>query len=283
MANISDILSIVKSRNSQQGEPEINGVLEQAKGLAENILSYQKEQRTAPVLKALQQYAGNWNAATDDQGRQAANTVANQIRANAIAGGISPMDLPSSNWGADPLKGVQTTQGFQSPLTGYEGLQRKDAIDLRRQAMLDALTQRVDEAGLTGIDPTTGRKTWERQYQEQTLANSAAKASSGGSGGSLSATDAKNQNLANAMSQLQPKLDAAWAENGWDGAVEALPQILAEIQANKPFLASGGVNTNDLVDYVYQTIGGFIKKGGRWIPDDGSGGDDADINLVGNP
>jgi hypothetical protein len=101
----------------------------------------------------------------------------------------------------------------------------------------------------------------------------------------MSATDAKNMNLSNAMAQVQPKLDAAWAADGWAGAVEALPQIIAEIQANKPFLASGGVNSDDVVDYVYQTIGGFVKKGGQWMTTEAANktGGSADVPLVGNP
>lgn len=257
--------------------------LGQAKQLAQNIGSFRKEQRTAPVVQALQQFANNYNAATTDEGRAAANAMANQIRSNYVAGGGSFMDLPTKYWGKDPTQGVQTTEGFQAPISGYEGLGRRDTIALRRQALLDALTQRIQEAGLTGIDPATGEKTWERQYQERALANAAARGSGGGGSG-LSATDIKNLNTADALNTYKAMVDEAWSKGGgWAGAVDAIPQIMADIQANKAYFTTGGINTDDVVDYIYELIGGFVKKNGQWIPASEANKDDKiDVNKMVN-
>lgn len=262
--------------------PSIADTMGQAKDLAQNISAYQMQQRTAPVIQALQQFANNYNAATTDEGRTQANSMANQIRANYIAGGGSGMDLPTQYWGADPSQGFQTTGGFQAPLTGFEGLSRKDTIGFQRQALLDALTRRVQEAGLTGIDPATGEKTWDRQYQERQLALSAARGSGGGSG--LSATDIKNLNTADALNTYKAMIDDAWSKGGgWAGAVDAIPKIMADIQANKAYFTTGGINTDDVIDYVYELIGGFVKKNGQWIPASEANKDDKiDVNKMVN-
>lgn len=259
--------------------PSIADTMGQAKDLAQNISAYQMQQRTAPVIQALQQFASNYNAATTDDGRHSANTMANQVRANYLAGGGSGMDLPTNLWGADPSQGFQTAAGFQSPVTGYEGLGRKDTIGFQRQALLDALTRRVQEAGLTGIDPATGQKTWDRQYQEASLAN---RSSGGGSG--YSATDIKNLNTADALNAYKGMIDDAWTKGGgWAGAVDAIPKIMADIQANKAYFTTGGINTDDVVDYVYELIGGFVKKNGQWIPASEANKDDKiDVNKMVN-
>ena len=197
--------------------PSIADTMGQAKDLAQSISEYQMQQRTAPVIQALQQFANNYNAATTDEGRHSANTMANQVRANYLAGGGSPMDLPSNLWGSAPASGFQTTGGFQAPVTGYEGLGRKDAIAIQRQALLDALTRRVQEAGLTGIDPATGEKTWDRQYQEYTLANRGTGGGGGGSGSSGSSSTPSSLN----NRATQQAVAQVWAYNTPEEAVTA--------------------------------------------------------------
>lgn len=252
---------------------------DRAKQAASNIAQFQQEQRINPVVQALQQFGNQYRAAATDEARAAANEGANAVRSNFYAAGGLPTDLPMQNWGSDPNKGFQTTAGFESPITGYEGLGRKDIIALRRQALLDALTRRVQEAGLTGIDPATGQKTWERQYKEAALARSG-----GGGGSGLSAADIRNLNTADALSTYKGMIDKAWREGGgWAGAVDAIPQIMADIQANKAYFTTGGINTDDVVDYIYELIGGFVKKNGQWIPASEANKDDKiDVNKMVN-
>ena len=197
--------------------PNIADSLAEAQLLAQNISDSQKQARIAPVVQALQQFANNYKAATTDEGRQTANAMANQIRSNFAAGGGSLMDLPTQYWGSDPTQGVQTAEGFQVPISGYEGLGRKDTIALKRQALLDALTQRVQEAGLTGIDPLTGQKTWERQYQEYTLANRGTGGGGGGSGSSGSSSTPSSLN----NRATQQAVAQVWAYNTPEEAVTA--------------------------------------------------------------
>lgn len=99
-----------------------------------------KQEKINPIVQALQQGADQYKAATTDEQRTAANTRNNQIRANLLAGGFSPTDIPTHLQGSDPLRGFQTPTGFEAPVTGYEGLGRKDAIAAKRQAAIDALT-----------------------------------------------------------------------------------------------------------------------------------------------
>jgi hypothetical protein len=170
---------------------------ERAKQVASDILQQQRTQRAAPLVKALDQFKQQYANATDDAGRQQANTLASQARNNYLAGGGSPMDLDISYWGADPTQGFQTTGGYQSPITGYENMARQNVIDIKRQAMIDALTKRSTIADITGIDPDTGEKTWGRQYQEQALAKSGSGGyggyGGGGSGGSTSSSDLEKE------------------------------------------------------------------------------------------
>lgn len=232
--------------------PNIADSLAEAQLLAQNISDSQKQARIAPVVQALQQFANNYKAATTDEGRQTANAMANQIRSNFAAGGGSLMDLPTQYWGSDPTQGVQTAEGFQVPISGYEGLGRKDTIALKRQALLDALTQRVQEAGLTGIDPLTGQKTWSRQYQEATLARSSGGGGGGGGGGSGSINTKTAR--AEAISDMAAKLNEIKANPDKYGGMAPIQAL--EKWLNTPnvlsSLASIGLNISTLLDDAYR-------------------------------
>lgn len=248
--------------------PNIADSLAEAQLLAQNISDSQKQARIAPVVQALQQFANNYKAATTDEGRQTANAMANQIRSNFAAGGGSLMDLPTQYWGSDPTRGVQTAEGFQVPISGYEGLGRKDTIALKRQALLDALTQRVQESGLTGIDPKTGQKTWDRQVQEQQLALSAARAGSGGGSGSATATTRSNyasavQGVADALSVLKGAHGTQqYADNfSTESGVLAPIQIVEEqINMQRPQLIAQGIDADKLIDDAYKMAYGVDRK-----------------------
>ncbi|MFA7175065.1 MAG: hypothetical protein WC340_16955 [Kiritimatiellia bacterium] len=247
--------------------PNIADSLAEAQLLAQNISDSQKQARIAPVVQALQQFANNYKAATTDEGRQTANAMANQIRENFAAGGGSFTDLPTQHWGSDPTRGVQTAEGFQVPISGYEGLGRKDTIALKRQALLDALTQRVQEAGLTGIDPDTGQKTWERQYQEYTLAN---RGTGGGGGGSGSATATTRSNYASAVQGVADALSGLKGAHGTqqyadnfstESGVLAPIQIVEEqINMQRPQLIAQGIDADKLIDDAYKMAYGVDRK-----------------------
>lgn len=258
-----------------QQNPGLQKTMQQAQQIADMIKTQRSQQRTQPALNALSQLSGRYGSAQTDEQRRQFNSLASQARANYLQGGGSPADLPQQYWGADPMQGFQTSEGFKAPITGYEGLGRKDAISSSRQALMDALTQRVQEAGLTGIDPLTNQKTWDRQYQEASMANR------GSGGGSMSATDIKNMNTAAYLDAVKSKIDAAWAKKdttfgpviagrggGWAAAVDLIPQLIADVQADAPALTMSGVKPDDVIDYLYQTIGGFVKKGGQWVRED---------------
>ncbi|MCK9328171.1 MAG: lytic transglycosylase domain-containing protein [Bacteroidales bacterium] len=228
---------------SRQPRPS---AFDRAKQTAANITQFQKEQRIDPVVQALQQYAQNYNTAQTDEGRQAANTMANQIRGNYLSGGGSGMDLPQQYWGSAPDAGFQTAEGFQAPVTGYEGMGRKDTIALKRQTLLDAMTKRLQEAGLTGIDPSTGQKTWDRQYQEASLA-----AAARGSGGSSINTKTAR---AEAISDMAAKLNEIKVnpdKYGDMAPIQALEKWINTPDVLSAF-ASIGLNTSALLDDAYR-------------------------------
>ena len=87
------------------------------------------------------------------------------------------------------------------------------SYERERQGQQDALQRRLTEAGLTGIDPLDGQKTWQRQYQENSLANALARASGGG--GSASTPTTINQRA------TQQAVAQVWAYGTPEEAVTA--------------------------------------------------------------
>ncbi len=246
--------------------PDITEALAKAKELAGNITSYQKEQRTAPIIQALQQFADNYHAATTDEERQQANTMANQIRSNFLTGGGSGMDLPAQYWGSDPAKGFQTGRGFEVPVTGYEGLGREKTIDLKRQALIDALNTRLAEADLSGVDPSTGQKTWLRQYQEQDLATRLASGGGGGgsSGGGITPYQwyqiDRNEQQDRADIEKRARELATKDSRRWEGS-EAQEQVLLELI--DAYMAKKDPNTGKRYDY--ETAEKMARGDGRYL------------------
>lgn len=114
-------------------------------------------------------------------------------------------------------------------------------------------------------DPTTGelKPTWEREYGTSQLVNAAARAASSGGGG-LTATDIRNDNYGGALDRVKNQVDEAWSRGGWAGAVSSIPQILSNILADAGEYQRGGVDTQNLVDYLYNLVGGFTKQNGQW-------------------
>jgi len=78
-------------------------------------------------------------------------------------------------------------------------------------------------------------------------------------------TDMKNYVYGEYMQRLKNRLDDAWAKGGWNAAYYLLPQLEAEIYSEASEMRKAGVDPQDLIDYIYQTAGGFTKEGGKWV------------------
>jgi hypothetical protein len=74
------------------------------------------------------------------------------------------------------IEGHRAKQGPYQPVpAGTPTFRAQESErEAQAQALRDALTQRVQVAGLTGIDPETGQSTWDRQRQGMALAQSGA-------------------------------------------------------------------------------------------------------------
>jgi hypothetical protein len=222
------------SRGYGSEVPRYNA-FEQAPLLANAVVQFQKEQRTAPYIQALQDYGRQYGAATDDAGRQRANAAANQARAAFISAGGSPLDLPRNLWGSSPDQGFQTGDEEFKPSYFGDNLsygQRERQAALKRQAEMDALQRRVSIAGLTGIDPETNQPTWEREYQLKALENRLA---GGGGGGSRGGLTAYQQNQIDAKAKAELNADKAALGNqlstGKLSREKAIDTILKQYQA----------------------------------------------------
>jgi len=255
---LQDIISQLNKRPVGDGYgnevPRYNA-FEQAPLLAQAITQFQKEQRVNPIAAALQNISSKWKAAQTDEERNALNAAANITRENFLQSGGSPMELSSSQWGADPTRGFQT--GAEEFRPGYAG----DNLSMGQRMNLASLTgmlngqptfqRQAQEATLTGMYDS--EKTWPRQYQEQNMALQtalknlqAAKLSQG------SDSDSKRENLASAQTEIWEKLNAG----------VPLDQVEAWIVKNAGKYASAGLDYQDIIDYAW------IAKSGAKRPKD---------------
>lgn len=93
-------------------------------------------------------------------------------------------EVPRQNWQQNlealtgAIEGHRAKQGPYQPVpAGTPTFRAQESErEAQAQALRDALTQRVQVAGLTGIDPETGQSTWDRQRQGMALAQSGAEA-----------------------------------------------------------------------------------------------------------
>ncbi len=127
--------------------------MEAAPLLASMIIAAQKEQRAAPFIDTLKQFGQQWTAATPAQQPQI-NAGANKVRADYLAKGGSPVDVPAEYWGSDPSQGFQTGTGKFAP--GYAG----DNMSMGQKERLSTVTGEYE-----------GQPTWPAQVQQQTLEN----------------------------------------------------------------------------------------------------------------
>ncbi len=148
----------------------VSDIINRAKAFAKAIVDYQKEQRSAPYAGTLRDI-GEMFAAADAKRKAQFNQQANKVRADYLASGGSPMDLPRELWGSDPSQGFQVGEGKFVP--GYTG----DNLSYGQKERLAALTglfegkptfaRQVEEAGLTGMyqgKPTFAREMAEKNY-----------------------------------------------------------------------------------------------------------------------
>lgn len=120
------------------------------------------------------------------------------------------------------------------------------------------LQKSFTEAGLTGM--YQGQPTWERQYQAAQLANERAKATSGGGGGELSLTEAKNITRGTYVDKIKTEIDEEWKEGGWLQAKDALADIEARIWKDAGEMMKAGLTYNDivsLINYARSLVGGI--------------------------
>lgn len=87
--------------------------------LAQAVANFQKQQRVAPLQKALEMHGRQYGAAQSEEEQQRANAMANLARAAFIKSGGSPLDVPQNLWGGDTSQGFQTGAAeFTPPYSG---------------------------------------------------------------------------------------------------------------------------------------------------------------------
>ena len=238
---LTDVLRQLAS-GAYGGEVQRYNAFEDAPIFAQRLQNIKKEQQTNPVIQALQRYGEQYKTATTDEERSLANKLANQIRLNYLAGGGSPMDLPTQYWGSTPAQGFQTSEGFQAPITGFEGLKRTDAMEARRQALLDALTKKQWEMSKEAQDwylPLT-KQTMEANIAKYSTGGGGGGGYSGGSSGSSTLTERINNNLADTYEAV----DAAIA------AGRTKDEIETSIRNQTPALVRAGVDPELVIGYL---------------------------------
>ena len=227
--------------NQMMQDPAMQNTIQQARQIAGMIKSQRKEQRTQPAIQALSALSSQYGSAQDDTQRQTANQLASQARANYLQGGSSPLDLPQQYWGSDPTQGFQTSEGFQAPITGFEGMGRTNAITARRGAFADTMEKDKWNKSLENQDWYMPMK---KQMMELQLADAMRPPSSGGGGGggggSMTQTDRFNNNLADAYDAV----DAAISGGSNRDA------IMAKINSQTAALVRAGVDPADVVAYL---------------------------------
>lgn len=255
MEGMEQIAQIFRTPAQQRAFQDVQKLVPFIKQMKAQRTAQAQQERTAPVTNALASLGNQWKTATTDEGRNTASSLADKTRAAYITGGGSPTDLAQQYWGSDPTQGFKTTAGFQAPITGYEGLDRNDTVDYTRDAIAAELKRRVDEAGLTGIDPQTGQKTWDRTYKEM-MYN---KPTGGGGGGGGTAKVSSLYDQAKAAAYNDPRLYMGKAEDAPEGSftlddlTAAWMQQINRQQAQQAGGGGGvvnGITDQDILQYL---------------------------------
>ena len=250
-----------------QFDPDMQNTIKQAQQIAGLIKTQRSQQRTQPITNALSGLGEQYKSAQTDEQRQQANSLANMTRSNYLQGGGSPADLPSQNWGSDPSQGFQTAEGFQAPITGYEGLKRTDAISNRRQALTDMFEKQKWQA-------TPESQEWylpaAKKQTEATLANTLRSAnapypSSGGGGASKpTQTDRQNATTSDAMQSINEAIaqgkSRVWIEDAINRATPTWVKDGVNTKAVSEYLASQKTaDENQQQNQVQQATGQYYQ------------------------
>lgn len=234
---------------------------------ASPLASYEQRKVAETYAPAYQQLENNRAAALANISSQAA------LGSEALAAQAKELEaqLMQDIMGAatGQFQQAQATEQAQlAQVINYLLGQENTAYERERQGQQDALQRRLTEAGLTGIDPLDGQKTWQRQYQENSLANALARASGGGGSGSATATTRSNyasavQGVADALSVLKGAHGTQqYADNfSTESGVLAPIQIVEEqINMQRPQLIAQGIDADKLIDDAYKMAYGVDRK-----------------------
>lgn len=214
--NLNDVLSRLAS-GDYGGEVKRTNAWEQAPILAQKIIDFQKTQRAAPFIQALQNYGQQYNKAQTDQEKQNASNAANLARAEYIKSGGSPWDLPSNLWGGDPSKGFQTGSNiFTAPYAG-------DNLTFGQKAKRAALTGMFEGRPVPEYQKylsSAEAQDWylplaKKKLEADIAATGRSNRGGGGNGGGLTAYQAWQINRANQKDIADAK------QKAWNDAVEA--------------------------------------------------------------
>ncbi len=265
---MNDVLE--KLRKGGYDTPRLNA-FEAAPAVVQAIIQQQVARRANPAIQALDQYRRQYMAAQDDPARQAANKMASQVRANFLVAGGSPQEIPQQYWGADIGQGFQTTEGFQAPTTGYEGLpyqQRDAAMERRRQAMADALKTKQ-------LELSPEMQDWylplSKQLLEAQIATQQRSANAPYStGGSPTLTERTRQSVGSAAQSVADALNTLKNAYGTQqyadmysteyGVLAPAQVVEQQINAQRAKLLAQGINPDDLIDEAYKMAYGMGRK-----------------------
>ncbi len=276
MEGMEQIAQIFRTPAQQRAFQDVQRLVPFIKQMKAQKQAAAQQERVAPVTNALSQLGQQWQTAATPEAKESAHSQANQVRSNYITGGGSPSDLAQQYWGSDPTQGFQGAAGFQAPITGYEGLDRNDTVDYTRDAIAAELKRRIDEAGLTGIDPQTGQATLEGKYKNYLMSKG-----SGGSGGSGSSGSSKTLlQQAQAAANNDPRLwtgsddppEGRWSQaqlvndylqqlSGGGGEAGGGEDVTAELTADLTDLKAQGGSLQDAMTSYRQNKEAYLANG----------------------
>jgi hypothetical protein len=276
MEGMEQIAQIFRTPAQQRAFQDVQRLAPFIKQMKAQKAQAAQQERVAPVTNALSSLGQQWQAAATPEAKESAHSQANQVRSNYITGGGSPADLAQQYWGSDPTQGFQGAAGFQAPITGYEGLDRNDTVDYTRDAIAAELKRRIDEAGLTGIDPQTGQATLEGKYKNYLMSKG-----SGGSGGSGSSGSSKTLlQQAQAAANNDPRLwtgsddppEGRWSQaqlvndylqqlSGGGGEAGGGEDVTAELTADLTDLKAQGGSLQDAMTSYRQNKEAYLANG----------------------
>lgn len=243
---------------SQMFQDPIQSTIKEARQIADMIKSQRLQARTQPAVSALSDITRQWQSAQDDEQRQRLNALASLTRANYLAGGGSPADLPKQYWGSDPTQGFQTTAGFEAPITGLEGLKRQDAISNKLKFLQDAFEKQKWEASPES-DPR-----YKGLYLTKLQRDAYAPYSTGGGGPTT------RENYSSAIADAQRDLGILKSGYGSQSYADkysteygmlAPAQVVEQnINANRARLTADGINPDSLIDDVYRMAYGVDRN-----------------------